>query len=265
MLIARVRLNEAIRLECLVAADCQPRKNAWAVVQCARHEDLGRVLSVHEYAQAPSAEEIPTVCRLATLAEQAKGSENSQRSREFHRQAVERIRFHALPMRLVSTHVALDRSVVIFAFTAPGRVDFRQLLRDLTRVVGARVELRQIGPRDQAGMVGGIGSCGRALCCSTFLTNFVSINVKMAKAQGLSLNPSSIIGACGRLKCCLSFEYEGYRDLLKALPRPGTKCRCDGCDGKVLDSNPLTQSVKVVLADNRVVQVPVAELEWQEG
>jgi cell fate regulator YaaT (PSP1 superfamily) len=125
------------------------------------------------------------------------------------------------------------------------------------------VELRQIGPRDQAGMVGGIGSCGRNICCVSYLRSFVSINVKMAKAQELSLNPSNIIGACGRLKCCLQFEYDGYQSLLSNMPKVGAKCECSGGCGRVVDRNILLQTVTVQLADKRVVDLPAADVTPQ--
>ena len=167
-------------------------------------------------------------------------------------------------MKLVSTHYVFDRSLIIFMFTAPGRVDFRELVKDMTKSFGSRVELRQIGPRDQAAIIGGLGSCGRMLCCSSFLTNFVSINLKMAKEQGVSLNPSNIIGACGRLKCCLDYEYEGYKILMENMPRPGSRCSCENRDGHIIESNPLTQTVKVSIKGNdgsRIVSVPLAEVE----
>jgi cell fate regulator YaaT (PSP1 superfamily) len=164
-------------------------------------------------------------------------------------------------MNVVLAHLTCGRDLVLVVFTAPGRVDFRDLLRELRQEFGARVELRQVGPRDQAAMVGGLGACGRELCCSTFLTNFVIINVKMVKMQGLSLNPSSVMGACGRLKCCLEYEYEGYRELLRGMPRIGTRCTCEGCDGRIVDANPLAQTVKVELSDRRVVTVPVADVK----
>ncbi len=260
-LLFKVRAADAIPIECVGDDAAGLKKNDWCIVAYPRYEDCGRVVSMGPVPAAIPAETLPAVRRQATLVDQAKAHENNVRSKSFHRIAQEKVKEHKLPMRLVSTHIVFDRSLAIFVFTAPGRVDFRGLLRDLTRAIACRVELRQIGPRDQAGLVGGLGACGRVLCCSSFLTNFVSINVKMAKAQGLSLNPSNIIGACGRLKCCLSYEYESYQELVRGLPRSGARCRCEGCDGHVVEGNPLTQTLRVCLDDNRLVTVPVAEVE----
>lgn len=206
-------------------------------------------------------DEIPEVRRRASLVDQGKAHENEARAKSYHRTCDDLIHQHQLPMNLVSTHVTWDRSLVIFVFTAPGRVDFRGLLRDLNTALKMRVELRQIGPRDEAAIIGGLGSCGRCLCCAQFLVSFVSINVRMAKLQGVSLNPSSIIGACGRLKCCLAFEYDTYRELAAALPRLGGRCVCDGCQGRVVDCNPLTQEVKLLMDDERLLTLPASQLQ----
>lgn len=154
---------------------------------------------------------VPKIIRRATLIDKGKAHENETRAKSMHRQALAKIEEHELPMKLVNTHYAFDKRLVVFQFSAEGRVDFRDLLRDLSRELHTRVELRQIGVRDEAAIQGGLGACGRPFCCSTFLTRFVSINVKMAKQQGLSLNPSNISGACGRLKCCLNYEADWYR------------------------------------------------------
>jgi cell fate regulator YaaT (PSP1 superfamily) len=260
-IICKVAITDAIQLDCIGPASLGLKKNDWCIVKCERHDDYGRV--THVGGTPPIGYDLrnaPKLSRRATLVDQGKAHENQVRSKGFHRTAVEKIAAHDLPMRLVGTHYAFDRKLVIFLFTAPGRVDFRELLKDLNSALQTRVELRQIGPRDQAGVIGGLGTCGRALCCSTFLTNFVSINVKMAKDQGISLNPSNIIGACGRLKCCLAYEHEGYKLLLKSLPRVGTKCSCNGCDGKIIDRNPLTQTVRVALEDGSVVTVNADEV-----
>ncbi len=259
--IYKVQVNEAIKLSCRGNKDFELKKNDWCIIRCGRYDDYGRVINVDSVSADKDTRNLPSVKRRATLVDQGKAHENSVRSKSFHRQALSKITDLKLPMKLIVTHYAFDRSLVVFVFTAPERVDFRELVRELSQTLKISVEFRQIGPRDYAGMIGGVETCGRVLCCSTFLTNFVSINMKMAKDQGLALNPSNIIGACGRLKCCLSYEHEGYKMLMQSLPKVGSRCKCEGCDGKVIDRNPLTQTVKVSLEDGgRVVTVPVSEI-----
>jgi cell fate regulator YaaT (PSP1 superfamily) len=263
----KVAVSAGIRLECVDDGSHNLSKNDLCIIECDRYVDYGRILWAGPPPDNVETKDLPVIQRRATLKDQSKAHENDVRGRSFHRKSTEIIERHGLPMRLVNTHISFDRRLSILLFTAPGRVDFRELLKDLNRALNCRVQLRQIGPRDQAGLIGGIGSCGRALCCSTFLTNFVSINVKMAKVQGVTLNPSSIIGACGRLKCCLDYEYEGYKALVKEMPRIGTRCKCDGCDGRIIDRNVLDKTVKVALEDaggkGGIVTVPVSEVELE--
>ena len=257
----QVTVNEGLKLDCY-SKSLSLKKNDLCIVQYKRFKIYGRISQVEELPQNFDFEKAHQVLNRATLSEQSKANENNVRSKSKHRICADLIKKHRLPMRLVATHLSFDQSLVIFMFTAPGRVDFRELLKDLNKSLKARVELKQIGPRDQAAMVGGIGSCGRALCCSTFLTNFISINVKMAKVQGLSLNPSNIMGACGRLKCCLSFEYEAYKDLVANMPAVGTSCECDGCDGRVIERDPLKEEVKLKMSDNSLKVVHVSEIKF---
>ncbi len=257
----KISVDEAIKLDCRGPESLGLKKNDWCIIRCDKYEDYGRVTYIGDLPKERDGQRLPVVKKRATLVDQGKAHENSVRSKSFHRRTLERITSFKLPMKLFSTHYSFDRSLIIFSFTAPARVDFRELVKDLSQALKARIEFRQIGPRDYAGMIGGVETCGRVLCCSTFLTNFVSINMKMAKDQGISLNPSNIIGACGRLKCCLSYEHEGYKILMQSLPKPGSRCTCDGCEGKVIDGNPLTQTVKIVLDDGaRVVTKSVDEI-----
>ena len=261
----KVAVSEGIRLDCIDDGDHSLKKNDLCIIQCDHYEDYGRIIWAGDPPDGLETRDLPVISRQATLKDQGKAHENEVRSRSYSRKADEIISRHNLPMRLVNTHISFDRNLVIFLFTAPGRVDFRELLKDLNHGLKCRVQLRQIGPRDQAGLIGGLGSCGRALCCSTFLTNFVSINVKMAKVQGITLNPSSIIGACGRLKCCLDYEYEGYKALVKEMPRVGTRCKCDGCSGRIIDSNLIARTVKIKLdepgKEGGIISVPLDEVE----
>jgi cell fate regulator YaaT (PSP1 superfamily) len=149
----------------------------------------------------------------------------------------------------LNSHYTFDKSLAIFQFAAENRVDFRELVRDLSGALHCRVELRQIGVRDEASIQGGLGPCGRPFCCATFLTKFQTVNVKMAKMQRLSLNPTSVSGGCGRLKCCLRYEADGYQEMFRSIPRNGSLCETPRGRGRVLDGNALTQVVRVRLED----------------
>ena len=257
----KITINEVIKLDCRGESSLGLKKNDWCIVKRDSCLDYGRVVYIGEMPKGTVQSDLKVIKRRATLVDQGKAHENTVRSKSFHRTALEKMKEYKLPMRLVATHFVFDRSLVSFVFTSPSRVDYRELIRDLNNTLNLKIEFKQLGLRDYAGMIGGVDTCGRTLCCSTFLTNFVSINMKMAKDQGISLNPSNIIGACGRLKCCLSYEHEGYKLLLKSMPKVGSKCTCQGCDGRIIEGNPLTQTVKVALDNSdKVVSVPVSEL-----
>ncbi|MEW6442117.1 MAG: stage 0 sporulation family protein [bacterium] len=160
-----------------------------------------------------------------------------------------------LDMNLVAVQYYFDRSKAVFYFTAEGRVDFRELVKDLARTLNTRIEMRQIGVRDKAKLVGGIGSCGRELCCKSFLKDFEPVSVRMAKDQNLTLNPSKISGVCGRLMCCLTFEHGIYKDLCRDLPKCGKKVQVSEGVGKVTRQNPLEGTVLIELEDGREIEV----------
>jgi cell fate regulator YaaT (PSP1 superfamily) len=166
-----------------------------------------------------------------------------------------------LPMKLVETEYLLDGSKAIFYFTAEHRIDFRQLVRRLAAQMKMRIEMRQIGVRDEAKMVRGIGFCGRELCCATFLQDFELVSIKMAKEQQLPLNPAKISGLCGRLMCCLSFEADAYKELKKNLPKVGKRITTKYGEGKVLRQNLLLQTITLELASGGVITIKTEELE----
>lgn len=198
--------------------------------------------------------EIKKVERPASEEETQKHRENLEFEKEAKTFCLERIGAHNLAMNLVDVEYFYDRSKIIFYFTADGRVDFRELLKDLVRRLKSRVELRQIGIRNQAKMVGGLGGCGRPLCCSSFLRNFHAVSIKMAKEQNLSLNPSKISGACGRLMCCLQYEYDVYRKQKKDMPKIGKKFETpEGC-GKVVRQNIMERTIVVLLEGGKEVE-----------
>ena len=150
-------------------------------------------------------------------------------------------------MKLIDVEYTFDNNKVIFYFTAEGRVDFRELVKDLATIFKTRIELRQIGVRDEAKMLGGLGPCGRSMCCSTFLGDFTSVSIKMAKEQNLSLNPTKISGICGRLMCCLNYEQSTYEEIRKRLPKVGSKVKTQSGVGEVISNNTVKESIKVKL------------------
>lgn len=168
----------------------------------------------------------------------------------------EKVLANGLEMILIGTEYTLDRNKLIFYFTADGRIDFRELVKDLASIFRTRIELRQIGVRDEAKNLGGLGCCGRPLCCSTWLGDFQSVSIKMAKDQNLSLNPTKISGICGRLFCCLNFEHKNYEEVLAVLPSVGSKVKTTDGVGKVLDVFVLTEEVKVELEGNNENTAP---------
>ncbi len=177
-------------------------------------------------------------------------NENKQKEKDAAEICRKRIEAHGLEMSLVDVEYTFDRGKILFYFTADGRVDFRELVKDLASIFRTRIELRQIGVRDEAKMIGGLGICGRPFCCSSFLGNFQPVSIKMAKEQGLSLNPGKISGTCGRLMCCLKYEQDAYDYLLKITPKPGAIVKTADGQGKVIECSLLTGKLKVQLDSN---------------
>ena len=198
--------------------------------------------------------ELKSVYRLATDADLVQLESNARLEKEAHRHCLERVASRKLDMNLVKVESLFDRSKIIFYFTAEGRLDFRDLVRDLVARFRTRIEMRQIGVRHEAKLLGGLGSCGRELCCTTFLKDFEPVSVKMAKEQNLSLNPTKISGLCGRLMCCLTYEFQTYKNIKKGLPKLGKRITLDcGLQGKVVRQNVLKRLATVDLEDGREV------------
>ncbi|NLS45654.1 MAG: stage 0 sporulation family protein [Firmicutes bacterium] len=197
------------------------------------------------------------VVRKATLDDEDRVEINKEKQERAFEIALDRIEAHKLPMKLVDVEYAFDNTKIIFFFTSDGRVDFRELVRDLAGIFKTRIELRQIGVRDEAKMVGGLGTCGRPLCCVTFLEDFEPVSIRIAKDQNLSLNPSKISGMCGRLMCCLRYEHEAYQSLRKGLPSVGSKYQTSKGTGKIVDLNILSGVAMVQLDDGTIVSVNV--------
>ena len=190
------------------------------------------------------------VVRKASKEDRRRIEENHQKEKRAYRICQEKIAANKLEMKLVGVEYTFDNSKILFYFTADGRVDFRELVKDLASVFRTRIELRQIGVRDEAKMLGGLGVCGRTFCCSSFLGEFQPVSIKMAKEQNLSLNPTKISGICGRLMCCLKYEQDSYEKLLRMTPRVGSFVTTPEGRGVVQDANPLTGVVKVALDKN---------------
>ena len=196
------------------------------------------------------------VIRIATDEDRKKVEENKRKEKEAFEICSQKIQKHNLEMNLTNAEYSFDCSKVIFYFTADGRIDFRELVKDLASTLHTRIELRQIGVRDESKMLGGLGICGRPFCCSTFLDGFHSVTIKMAKDQGLSLAPGKISGTCGRLMCCLKYEQNSYEYLHKITPKVGTVVDCRHGRGTVVDSAILTGKLKIQL-DNTPDGLPV--------
>ncbi len=205
------------------------------------------------------------VIRLATEEDLVTHEANQEKALEAMEVARAKIADHGLEMRLVDAELTFDGSRVVLYFTADGRVDFRELVKDLASTLRTRVELRQIGVRDQAKLTGGIGPCGRPLCCASFLNDFLPVSIKMAKEQNLSLNPTKISGTCGRLLCCLRFECEHYEDAKSSLPPVGARVITPEGEGKVVAQNALKSSLSVELEGGKVQEFPVEEVEEKKA
>jgi cell fate regulator YaaT (PSP1 superfamily) len=206
-------------------------------------------------------DQLKEVFRLANDNDRQQYQDCLTREKEAHGFCQERIEERTLPMTLVDVESFFDGSKIIFYFFADGRVDFRELVKDLVKELHTRVELRQIGVRNKAKMIGGVGPCGRELCCATFLKEFHSVSVKMAKEQNLSLNPTKISGVCGRLMCCLKYEYADYIEMKKGMPKVGKRIITPEGEGKVVRQNVMEKKVVVALSDGREVEFGLFDLE----
>jgi cell fate regulator YaaT (PSP1 superfamily) len=234
------------------------------IVETARGLEFGHVvIAARQMDEAAVVMPLKPVLRRATEKDVAKMAENEVREAEALRVCNQKIAEHKLDMNLVNVEYAFDVSKIIFYFTAEGRIDFRELVKDLAAVFRTRIELRQIGVRDEAKMLGGIGCCGRSLCCSTFLGDFEPVSIRMAKEQNLSLNPAKISGICGRLMCCLKYEsnlYAGQACRRQAAPRPGAQVIAPTGKAQVVAVDPARKIVSVKRNDGSISQLPLDEV-----
>ena len=227
------------------------KKGDHVIVETARGVEYGTVVGgMKEVTDDEVMQPLKPVLRIATPKDDKLEEENREKEKEALRVCLEKIQKHNLEMKLIDAEYTFDNNKVLFYFTADGRVDFRELVKDLAAVFKTRIELRQIGVRDETKIVGGIGICGRPLCCHTFLDEFAPVSIKMAKEQNLSLNPTKISGVCGRLMCCLKNEQETYEYLNRKLPNVGDYVTTeDGLKGEVHSVNVLRQQVKVLVEE----------------
>ncbi len=218
------------------------------IVETARGMEFGMVaMEITEVDESEVVTPLKRIIRIADEKDHLQHEENLKKKKRAMDLCQEKIDKHGLVMKLIDVEYTFDNSKIVFYFTADGRVDFRELVKDLAGVFKMRIELRQIGVRDEAKMLGGIGSCGRDLCCHSWLSDFQPVSIKMAKVQNLSLNPSKISGICGRLMCCLKYENDIYMEFRKGMPDIGEKVRTPDGFGKVVDTNLLERDVKVRL------------------
>ena len=229
------------------ANDLQIKKGQQVVVETAQGLDWGKCVQGNHALPEDFDRPLKKVVRIATPQDLKKIEENSKKEQDAFGICLQKIEKHGLDMKLVSVEYAFDGSKILFYFTADGRVDFRELVKDLASVFKTRIELRQVGVRDEAKMLGGLGICGREFCCSRFLNDFQPVTIKMAKEQNLSLNPVKISGTCGRLMCCLGYEEEAYEHLNRITPRVGASVKTPKGSGVVTDRSILTGKLKVRL------------------
>ena len=236
------------------------------VVNTARGEELGRVvIAPRQVPDEEIKEPLKPVTRKAGEKDLNMECELMAKKAETLAECSKLVARFGLPMKPISVEYSFDGSRATIFFCAEERIDFRELVRDLARKLKMRIELRQIGPRDETKLVGGYGCCGRLLCCASFLTEFNPVSIKMAKEQNLPLNPMKISGVCGRLLCCLVYEQELYHEMKKRLPRVGQRVTTASGDGRVMSTNPLKETVTVELENKATSELPLGEIKFEES
>ena len=263
-----VRFRQAGKIYYFDPKNLKMEAGSHVIVETARGVEYRTVIiAPKEVEDNKVVQPLKTVIRVATPEDDRIEEKNRLREREAYKICLEKIAKHGLEMKLVQAEYTFDNNKLLFYFTADGRIDFRELVKDLASVFRTRIELRQIGVRDETKILGGIGICGRPLCCHTFLSEFAPVSIKMAKEQNLSLNPTKISGVCGRLMCCLKNEEETYEYLNSRLPNVGDRVTTfDGLKGEVQSVSVLRQLVKVVvdLGDEKEIrEYPVKQLKFR--
>lgn len=249
-----IRLRDAGPI-IICSSDLELKPSDYVIVEHERGIDYGEVISEFKGKEFKVKEPIRKILRKAQFQDLEQIEQNRKEAQEAKKICMRKVAEHNLEMKLVATEYSFDRKKIVFYFTAEGRVDFRKLLKDLAKIFKARIELRQIGVRDEAKLIGGLGPCGRNLCCATFLKEFEPVTIKMAKEESLPLNPAKISGLCGRLMCCLAYEYPVYKSLSKGLPKEGERIHTKEGKGKVINVNVFTRKVLVELEDGKQLEL----------
>lgn len=251
--IVGVRFKNAGKIYYFDPVDFEIEKDMDVVVETARGLEYGTiVVGKKEIDEESLVSPLKPIIRIATEEDTKIYRENKEKAKETFELCQQKIKEHDLTMYLIDCEYTFDRNKLIFYFTAEGRIDFRELVKDLAAIFKTRIELRQIGVRDEAKSIGGLGPCGRSLCCSSWLGDFQPVSIKMAKDQSLSLNPTKISGICGRLFCCLKYEHDVYVEAIEKVPPVGAIVKVDGNKGKVIETNPLLEQVKVEFNDKTI-------------
>ena len=269
MKVVGIRFRQAGKIYTFDSCDYDIKPGDAVIVETIRGKEMGFCAKMTT--EVPDGEEtfnLKPVIRVATEEDKERYRENIIKATEAFKECKELIKKHDLPMKLTDCNYTFDNHKLLFYFTADDRVDFRELVKDLASVFKTRIELRQIGVRDEAKIRGGIGACGRPLCCATYMPEFIPVSIKMAKEQNLSLNPTKISGVCGRLMCCLKNEEEAYEDLNSRLPAVGDfVTTSDKLKGEVTSVNVLRQRVKVTVTldgdEKEIREYPVSELKFK--
>ena len=257
-----VRFQQDGKIYYFNVMNLSPKVGDYVIVNSSKGLDLGEViLGVQEMNEENFKSPLPQAVRIATLQDIQRATDNRTKEREAYRICQQKIAEHKLEMKLVSVESSFDNSKMLFYFTANGRVDFRALVKDLASVFRTRIELRQIGVRDEARMLGGLGPCGRPICCGAFLNDFQPVSIKMAKEQNLSLNPTKISGVCGRLMCCLKYEQDQYEQIRKRMPKIGRDVITPDGTGTVSDLNVVKETVSVRIPNGDNFEVREYELD----
>lgn len=254
--VIQVRLREAGRIGHFSPSGLKPNIGDYVIVEQDRGFEYGQVVSELEVLlDADVKQPLMRIVRIATEGDLHQIDRNKKKVKEILQRCYKTIQEYKLNMKLVNAEYSFDRSKIVFYFTAEGRVDFRELVKDLAKAFKARIELKQIGVRDEAKMLGGFGPCGRGLCCERFLKNFDPVTIKMAKEQKLPLNPTKISGLCGRLMCCLGYEYRTYKEMSRGLPKEGQKIKTKAGSGRVLSVDILQRTAMIELEEGKSVKV----------
>jgi cell fate regulator YaaT (PSP1 superfamily) len=248
-----IRFKKAGKIYYFDPVDIELEVGDCVIVETARGVEFGEVvLGPKKVTEEEIVAPIKPVLRKATKEDQEKARENKEQEKEALIICQEKVEKHDLKMKLIDVEYTFDKNKIIFYFSAEGRVDFRELVKDLAAVFKTRIELRQIGVRDEAKMLGGIGPCGVTLCCSTWLGDFEPVSIRMAKEQSLSLNPNKISGICGRLLCCLKYEQDAYEDARDRLPDEGDKVKTPEGLGEIIEVNLIQETIKVKLLEEDI-------------